>query len=97
MGTSSFRALSARNVQAMVNFGSSWCAHCHLMFPHFLALAAAFPSLAYAVAQVDSMQQVASTVTHTPTFVVYRRGRKVDSFFGANAQQLRDHLWLHSD
>jgi hypothetical protein len=29
--------------------------------------------------------------------VVYKRGRKADSFYGANAQQLRDRLWLHTD
>lgn len=38
--------------QVLVNFGSSWCSHCHQMFPHFLSLAKQFPQLKYAVAQV---------------------------------------------
>ena len=38
--------------QALVNFGSSWCRHCHQMFPHFLSLSKQFPQLKYAVAQV---------------------------------------------
>lgn len=80
----------------LVNFGSSWCSHCHQMFPHFLALAKQFPRLKYAVAQVDCMHEATRGITYTPTFAVYKRGRKVDQFFGANAQQLQDHVWLQS-
>ena len=83
--------------QAVVNFGSSWCAHCHKMFPHFLSLTHVFPQLKYAVAQVDYMTEAPRGIVYTPTFAVFRRGRKVDQFFGANEQQLRDHLWLHAD
>lgn len=36
----------------MVNFGSSWCHHCHQMFPAFVSLSRQFPQLKYAVAQV---------------------------------------------
>jgi thioredoxin 1 len=67
------------------------------MLPHFLALTSAFPRLKYAVAQVDFMEAAARGVTYTPTFSVFRRGRRVDSFYGSNQQQLRDHLWLHND
>lgn len=42
------------------------------------------------------MHEVVKGVTYTPTFAVYKKGRKVDQFFGANEQQLRDHIWLHS-
>jgi thioredoxin-like negative regulator of GroEL len=35
-------------------------------------------------------------ITCTPTFAVYRQGKKVDQFFGANPQQLQDRIWLHS-
>lgn len=38
--------------QVLVNFGSSWCHHCHLLFPAFIALSKQFPKLNYAVAQV---------------------------------------------
>lgn len=37
---------------ALVNFGSSWCRHCHELFPAFLSLSKQFPRLSYAVAQV---------------------------------------------
>ena len=207
-------------LQVLVNFGSSWCHHCHQMFPHFLSLSKQFPQLKYAVAQVgaaccwrhwnwlwhaciwcccgagqaaarhlgashsgacttttlqaelmpgivptlqvDYMHDETRGITYTPTFAVYKKGRKVglggagqgwnrglvsqaiaphalwdrqllqtyaafrargmprltiapgacnfptcgsppdvpgraaqvDQFFGANEQQLRDHMWL---
>ena len=37
----------------LVNFGSSWCTHCHQMMPAFLSLTKKFPQLKYAVAQVS--------------------------------------------
>lgn len=84
-----------RRDTAVVNFGSSWCTHCHEMFPHMIALSKLFDSLKYGVAQVDYLSEGAQGVEYTPTFAVYRKGKKVDQFFGANAQQLYDHLWLH--
>ncbi|KAH7618417.1 hypothetical protein Ndes2526B_g07357 [Nannochloris sp. 'desiccata'] len=86
-----------RNDKVVVNFGSSWCTHCHKLFPHFLSLTHAFTKLHYAVAQVDYMKYAPRGITYTPTIAVFDKGRKVDQFFGANPQQLRDRLWLHSD
>lgn len=40
--------------QLLVNFGSSWCHHCHQMFPAFLKLSKQFPQLKYALAQVGA-------------------------------------------
>jgi thioredoxin 1 len=84
-------------VQAVVNFGSSWCSHCHQLFPDFLKLTHVFPKLTYAVAQVDYMQHAVRDISLTPTIAIFHKGRKVDQFFGANRQQLRDRLWLHSN
>lgn len=84
-------------MQVVINYGSSWCAHCHKLFPHFLTLSNAFPSLKYAVAQVDYLHNAVKSITYTPTFAIFRKGRKVDEFYGANQQQLRDRLWLHAD
>ncbi len=122
--------------QVLVNFGSSWCHHCHQMFPHFLSLSKQFPQLKYAVAQVrkhcswpggawqklrgvelraraaaccasfsvhscsraaclqgmhahrqpppsvshpqvDYMHEETKGITYTPTFALYKQGRKV--------------------
>ncbi|KAI3433925.1 hypothetical protein D9Q98_003727 [Chlorella vulgaris] len=86
----------SRNDTVLVNFGSSWCAHCHKMFPSFVSLSKQYPRLRYALAQVDYMHEGVRGITCTPTFAVYRQGKKVDQFFGANPQQLQDRIWLHS-
>ncbi|KAL4859668.1 Thioredoxin-like 3-3 [Chlorella vulgaris] len=115
----------SRNDTVLVNFGSSWCAHCHKMFPAFVSLSKQYPRLRYALAQarmgwgvarrhrhscadlfpsaagssiqqVDYMHEGVRGITCTPTFAVYRQGKKVDQFFGANPQQLQDRIWLHS-
>lgn len=55
------------------------------------------PEHTYVVAQVDSMKDALQGIRYTPTFAVYRKGRKVDQFFGPSPQQLHDRVWLHSD
>lgn len=79
----------------VINYGSSWCTHCHEMFPHLVSLSKVFAHIKYAVAQIDYLSSSAAAgIDYTPTFVVYSKGKKVDQFYGANAQQLYDHLWL---
>lgn len=85
-----------RKDTAVINYGSSWCTHCHEMFPHLISLSKLFQGFKYAVGQVDYMNRAADGVEYTPTFIVYKKGKKVDQFYGANAQQLYDHLWLHN-
>lgn len=88
-----------RKKTAVVNYGSSWCTHCHEMFPHMIQLSKMFSqSIQYAVAQVDYLSsEMSKGVEYTPTFAVFKHGKKVDQFYGANAQQLYDHLWLHHE
>ena len=51
----------------------------------------------YAVAQVETMEAVVGTIKYTPTFAIYRNGRKVDEVVGKEPERLADHLWLHAD
>jgi thioredoxin 1 len=51
----------------------------------------------YAVAQVETMPQTVNSIKYTPTFGIYRNGKKVDEVIGKDPQKLQDHLWLHSD
>lgn len=51
----------------------------------------------YAVAQVETMQQTVASIKYTPTFGIYRNGKRVDEVVGKDPQKLEDHLWLHSD
>ena len=36
-------------------------------------------------------------VRYSPSFLIYKAGRKVDEVVGKEPQKLEDHLWLHSD
>jgi thioredoxin 1 len=40
---------------AVVEYGASWCAKCHEMFPAYLGLARKYPHHRYAVAHVDEL------------------------------------------
>jgi thioredoxin 1 len=51
----------------------------------------------YAVAQVETMHATVSSIKYTPTFGIYRNGKRVDEVVGKEPQKLADRLWLHSD
>lgn len=83
---------------AVIEFGASWCTKCHEMFPTFYALTKKFPGHSYAVAQLETLSAASTAgLRYTPTFCVYRGGRKVDEVVGKEPQKLEDHLWLHAD
>ena len=56
-----------------------------------------FPQHQYMLAQIDYMEKELKGIKYSPTFAVFKQGRKVDQFYGAEPQQLRDHIWLHSN
>eukprot|EP00775_Hariotina_reticulata_P013217 gene13217-13348_t len=89
--------ISSKPGTAVVEFGTSWCLKCHEMFPQFYQLSKKYPQHKYAVAQVETMQQTVSSIRYTPTFAIYRNGKKVDEVIGKEPQKLQDHLWLQSD
>lgn len=88
---------SNRRATVIAEYGSTWCAHCQEMFPHFQQLAKQYPQHKYVLAQIDYMDQELKGIRYSPTFAVFKQGRKVDQFYGAEPQQLRDHIWLHSE
>ncbi len=56
-----------------------------------------FPQQTFVVGQLDFMEKEVKDVRFTPTFTFYKAGRKVDQFWGSDPQQLKDHVWMHSD
>lgn len=85
------------NEPVFVLFGSEWCSHCHAALATLdAARPAAAPGARFVAALVDGMGPAADAVKFTPSLVVYRRGRRVDAFVGADAQKLRDRVWLHT-
>jgi len=86
-----------RNRVSMINFGSSWCTHCHEIFPHMIKLTERFTSIAYAVGQLDFHSQASEGVEYSPTFAIYRGDKKVDQFWGTDKRKLHDHVWLWNE
>jgi thioredoxin 1 len=50
------------------------------------------------VAQLETLSASAiAGMRYTPTFGIFRGGRKVDEVVGKEPRRLEDHLWLHTD
>lgn len=43
------------------------------------------------------MQRTVGSIKFTPTFGIFRNGKKVDEVIGKEPQRLEDHLWLHTE
>ncbi|KAK3226594.1 hypothetical protein Dsin_006456 [Dipteronia sinensis] len=83
-------------LQAVLNYGASWCRVCSQILPAFCKLSNNFPKLAFVYADIDECPETTQHIRYTPTFHFYRDGERVDEMFGAGEQRLHDRLWLHS-
>eukprot|EP00878_Enallax_costatus_P012851 GHUV01013419.1.p1 GENE.GHUV01013419.1~~GHUV01013419.1.p1 ORF type:complete len:142 (+),score=32.24 GHUV01013419.1:800-1225(+) len=88
---------SSKGGTAVIEYGTSWCQKCHEMFPQFYKLSKQYSQHKYAVAQTETMRNIVSSIKYTPTFTIYRNGKRVDEVIGREPQRLEDHLWLHTD
>ncbi|GJP34097.1 hypothetical protein CLOM_g18562 [Closterium sp. NIES-68] len=80
----------------VVTYGASWCHACSKMLPTFFNLSNEYSRPIFVYADVDKCSQMAEDVRYTPTFRFFREGSKVDEFYGAGPQRLRDRVWLQS-
>ncbi|XP_020529628.1 thioredoxin-like 3-3 isoform X5 [Amborella trichopoda] len=83
-------------VQAIINYGASWCRVCSQVLPTFCHLSNKFPNHTFIYADIDECPDMTQTIRYTPTFHFFRDGEKVDEMLGAGDQRLHDRLWLHS-
>jgi thioredoxin 1 len=81
----------------VVDFGSAFCHHCKALLPHFISASREHPKQKFVVASMDYMHVETQGIVYSPTISVYKKGKKVDSYWGIDAQRLKDHLWLHED
>ena len=72
------------------------CHACRHMLPTFCNLSNEYDSALFIYADVDKCYETTRDVRYTPTFRFYRDGEKVDEFYGAGPQRLRDRVWLHT-
>lgn len=73
-----------------VDFTASWCGPCKMIAPVFTSLASKFTNILFLKVDVDECQDVAGheRVSSMPTFAVYRHGKKVEGFSGADGNRL---------
>ncbi|TKY62122.1 Thioredoxin 3-3 [Spatholobus suberectus] len=88
--------LSQNCLQAVINYGASWCRVCSQILPAFCRLSNNFPKLTFVYADIDECPETTQHIRYTPTFQFYRNGEKVDEMYGAGEERLHDRLWLHS-
>ncbi|CAH9135623.1 unnamed protein product [Cuscuta epithymum] len=83
-------------LQAVINYGASWCRVCSQILPVFCDLSNSFPKLSFVYADIDDCPETTQHVRYTPTFHFYQDGERVDEMIGAGEERLHDRLWLHS-
>ncbi|XP_009598657.1 thioredoxin-like 3-3 isoform X2 [Nicotiana tomentosiformis] len=83
-------------LQAVINYGASWCRVCNQILPTFQELSKKFPKLSFIYADIDECPETTQNIRFTPTFHFYRDGERVDEMFGGGEERLYDRLWLHS-
>ena len=74
----------------VVDFTATWCGPCKMIAPVFATLSTKFPSIYFLKVDVDANQDISGyeRVSSMPTFAVYRYGKKVESFSGADGNKL---------
>lgn len=74
----------------------SRCHVCSKMLPTFFNLSNEFARPLFVYADVDKCATLTDDVRYTPTFRFFKDGSKVDEFYGAGQQRLRDRVWLQA-
>lgn len=82
----------------VVDFTASWCGPCRMIAPHFAAMALDFKTTTFLKVDVDEVSAVsmAENVRSMPTFKLYKGGRAVEVFSGADAGRLRALVAQHA-
>eukprot|EP00271_Cylindrocystis_brebissonii_P023684 TRINITY_DN9967_c0_g1_i1.p1 TRINITY_DN9967_c0_g1~~TRINITY_DN9967_c0_g1_i1.p1 ORF type:complete len:140 (+),score=29.52 TRINITY_DN9967_c0_g1_i1:218-637(+) len=87
---------SAQKRPVVVNYGAAWCHACKQMLPTFVNLSSEYSNPLFIYAEADKCSVATKDIPYTPTFQFFRNGQKVDEFYGAGAQRLRDRVWMQS-
>nr|XP_033811845.1 thioredoxin-like [Geotrypetes seraphini] len=75
----------------IVDFTAAWCGPCKLIAPYFDHLCEKYPDILFLKVDVDEVDDLASScgIRAMPTFVFYKKGKKVAEVKGADKEQLK--------
>lgn len=82
------------NVTVIIDFTATWCPPCKKIGPVFESLANSHQSdkLVFIKVDVDEGQEISANcgIECMPTFQVYRGGKQIEQFSGADENKLKD-------
>ena len=73
-----------------MDFTAEWCGPCKMIAPYVAQLESQFGDVQFLKVDVDEQGEVAelNQITAMPTFIVFRAGKKVAEFRGADKNRL---------
>jgi thioredoxin 1 len=76
----------------VVDFFAEWCGPCRMIAPKVHAMAEEMENVKFVKVDVDENEDVTESadVQAMPTFILYKKGEKVDTMSGANADKLKE-------
>ncbi|KAJ3096441.1 hypothetical protein HDU97_005900 [Phlyctochytrium planicorne] len=81
----------------IVDFYAVWCGPCKVIKPAFSKLSETYTNVSFMSVDVDKLKQTAARyqVTAMPTFILFKKGEKVDEMKGADPKGLERMIKLH--
>ncbi|XP_051144589.1 thioredoxin H2-like [Andrographis paniculata] len=92
-----FEASKQTSKLIVINFTASWCGPCKYMYPALDEFAEVYKDVDFIKIDVDEFEDVAQEfqVQALPSFVLIKKGKKVNHVVGAKKEELRKKIENH--
>lgn len=76
----------------IVDFSATWCSPCRAIAPKYDELSIRYSKCVFLHVDIDELDDSAAVqdVSNVPTFKLFKKGRKIAQFTGANISKLED-------